>query len=121
MMFFTRLYFGDAEDVSKSKMFLQDGFSVSRVLVLAFFILLVILASILDLSGVVETMVKANDIPKQTEDNKFQSAKTLIDDKKVVSVTEAVNNSAEVEVVCEDEVTDCGQYLTGDVVLTVHG
>ena len=88
-------------------MFLQDGFSVSRVLVLAFFILLVILASILDLSGVVETMVKANDIPKQTEarteDNKFQSAKTLIDDKKVVSVTEAVNNSAEVEVVCEDE------------------
>ena len=84
-------------------MFLQDGFSVYRVLVLAFFILLVILASILDLSGVVESMVKVDDIPEQSKDEKCQSAKTLIDDKKVVSVTEAVNNSAEVEVVCEDE------------------
>ena len=37
-------------------MFLEDSFSVARVLILSFFILLVVLASILDISGIVENM-----------------------------------------------------------------
>ena len=44
------------EDVGKNKMFLEDSFSVARILILFFFILLVVLASILDISGVVENM-----------------------------------------------------------------
>ena len=37
-------------------MFLEDSFSVVRILILSFFILLVVLASILDICGVVENM-----------------------------------------------------------------
>ena len=44
------------EDVGKNKMFLEDSFSVARILILFFFILLVVLASILDISGFVENM-----------------------------------------------------------------
>lgn len=44
------------EDVGKNKMFLEDSFSVARILILFFFILLVVLASILDICGVVENM-----------------------------------------------------------------
>ena len=51
-----RLYLGKVEDVGQKKMFLEDSFSVARILILSFFVLLVVLASILDISGVVENM-----------------------------------------------------------------
>ena len=54
----TRLYLGKVEDVGKTKykIFLEDGFSVARILILFFFIFLVLLASILDICGYVENM-----------------------------------------------------------------
>ena len=54
----TRLYLGKVENVGKTKykMFLGDSFSVARILILFFFILLVLLASILDICGYVENM-----------------------------------------------------------------
>ena len=50
------MYLGQVDNVGKNKMFLEDSFSVARVLILSFFILLVVLASILDISGIVENM-----------------------------------------------------------------
>ena len=54
--FYYGLYLGQVDYVGKNKMFLEDSFSVARVLILSFFILLVVLASILDISGIVENM-----------------------------------------------------------------
>ena len=54
--FYYGLYLGQVDNVGKNKMFLEDSFSVARVLILSFFILLVVLASILDISGIVENM-----------------------------------------------------------------
>ena len=54
--FYYGLYLGQVDNVGKNKMFLENSFSVARVLILSFFILLVVLASILDISGIVENM-----------------------------------------------------------------
>ena len=48
------LYYVSTDDVSGGRHFLQDSASVTRVLILVFFILLVIMITILDISGIVE-------------------------------------------------------------------
>ena len=86
--YFSLSYVG-AVDVSASKMFLIDHASVSRILILAFFVLIVILATVLDLLGLVEKYKECKDAPEIEEIN--SSSENLLEFKKSVSINVDLN------------------------------